>query len=77
MEGYTMKQGIEMQLARLTAIQNELKTSLAHTETAINHFGQMEIPRGCAHILALQGHLAKVNDILTEIQIDHADHSKP
>jgi hypothetical protein len=67
-----MKSDIEQQVKKLKLISSELETAIKHSNIAAKHFESSEIPRGCAHTLALQGHLNSVNDLLKEIAKLHS-----
>lgn len=61
------------ELLRGTATQ--LDTAAAHLRTAAGHFDGGEVPRGCAHTFAAEGHLAAVRralEIASELHAGHA-----
>lgn len=62
-----MTNDLEQQAVRMKSIANELDQAMRHAEIAADHFASSEVPRGCAHTLAVQGHLVVVNEILNEI----------
>lgn len=45
----------------------ELESALKHSNSAVDHFKNSEVPRACAHTLALEGHLCTVKKLLCEI----------
>ena len=63
---------LEKTAERLDAIAAELTKALGHCRTAADHFRNKEVPRGCAHILALQGHIFQYETILREIAVVHS-----
>lgn len=62
---------------KLDTIAQELEKTLAHCRTAAAHFRNKEVPRGCAHIVALQGHLAHYETLMKEIITIHASRATP
>jgi hypothetical protein len=62
-----MKKELELQSERMNLIFKELENALKHADIAANHFLLAEVPRACAHTIALQGHLAVVSEILAEV----------
>jgi hypothetical protein len=53
----------------------QLEAAGRHARTAGDHFRGSEIPRGCAHALALEGHLVTARRLLDEIATMHAQHA--
>jgi hypothetical protein len=49
----------------------------AHARTAAKHFEAREVPRGCAHIVAVEGHLLKARRMLDGVAEVHAAHAVP
>jgi hypothetical protein len=68
---------LEAQAKRLDEIAKELEMALAHTKTGANHFRSGEVPRGCAHTVAVQGHVIVANELLQEIAKTHRLAAKP
>ena len=68
---------LEKTAEKLDIIALELEKALAHCKTASAHFTNKEVPRGCAHILAMQGHLASAEQLQKEIAIVHASRAIP
>lgn len=66
-----MSDRIENQANRLDQVTQELEKALAHAKIASSHFRSQEIPRACAHTVAVLGHVAVVNGLLQELAIDH------
>lgn len=64
-------QNREDQANRLEQIAAELEKAVAHARIAAGHFRNAEVPRGCAHAFATEGHLFVVNDLLKECAIWH------
>ncbi len=62
-----MKNELEQQTERLNLVATELEQAMKHAKIAANHFASTEVPRACAHTLAVQGHLNIVNEILGEV----------
>ncbi|QKC71285.1 hypothetical protein EB815_20705 [Mesorhizobium loti] len=62
---------------QLLEIANELEAAAKHVITAHVHFSGGEVPRGCAHVLALEGHILRVRHLLDDIQLRHAEHARP
>ena len=60
----------------LDGIAAELETAARHARIAAGHFRAQEVPRGCAHTLAVEGHLVQVRGRLEEIAVRHADHAQ-
>jgi hypothetical protein len=72
-----MENDLEMQAKRLLQIAEELESAATHARTASNHFKQSEVPRGCAHSMAVEGHLIVAKDLLKEIAKTHRLKAKP
>lgn len=66
-----MNEKLEVQAKRLEDAVVELEKAMAHAKVAAQHFRSGEVPRGCAHTLATQGHTVVVNEILNEIAKTH------
>jgi hypothetical protein len=49
----------------------ELEKALKHCQIAARHFRSKEVPRGCAHAMAMQGHLQIAADWLDEFAKIH------
>jgi hypothetical protein len=77
MFGGSMNNDLEDQSKRLLQIAEELESAAAHARTASNHFKQSEVPRGCAHSLAVEGHLFVAKDLLEEVAKTHRLKAKP
>ena len=58
-------------------IAQELADASKHAEVASRHFSNKEVPRGCAHVAAIQGHILVVENLIEEFQITHSKHAKP
>lgn len=67
-----MNNDILNQINRLKAIASELELALKHSTVAVDHFQNSEVPRACAHTLALEGHLIIATDLLKEIAKFHS-----
>ena len=55
----------------------ELETAAAHLRRAAHHALSGEMPRYAAHLLATQGHLISAEQVLDELAVAHARHSRP
>lgn len=55
----------------------ELEMAVRHLQTAARHFRDGEIPRGCAHVFAAQGHQRNAQAALEDLAVFHAAHSLP
>lgn len=66
-----MKNELEDQSNRLKSISTELEKALKHSQIAADHFLNSEVPRACAHTLALEGHLIVISEVLKEIAKTH------
>ena len=62
---------------RLETLVQELESALAHAKTAAAHFREGEVPRGCAHTLALIGHIDTAEDEIKAIAKVHRIFSRP
>ena len=67
-----MKATREAVAERFDEVAAELERALAHCRVAASHFRADEVPRGCAHALALQGHLRRSQRGVDEIAEAHA-----
>jgi hypothetical protein len=59
-----VNQDLESQARRADQIGEELEKAAAHARTAAGHFRSGEVPRGCAHSVAVQGHLIAAEELL-------------
>ena len=66
-----MKEGHEQQARSLDEIVAELEKAIAHSKTAAAHFRSGEVPRGCAHTLAVDGHIQTASEALSQIAKRH------
>ena len=67
-----MNNDLKDQSNRLKSISAELEKALKHSSIAIDHFQNSEVPRACAHTLALEGHIHVVQELLIEISKLHS-----
>ncbi|MDJ0790139.1 MAG: hypothetical protein QNK05_25375 [Myxococcota bacterium] len=58
-----------------TTAAEEFRRAAAHLDVAAKHFERNDIPRGCAHAFAAQGHQSRGSAALHEATRIHADHS--
>ena len=72
-----MNKNLEAQAERLDKIAEELERAAAHARTASAHFRAGEVPRGCAHKVALDGHLVSVKMLADEIAAVHSTQAVP
>ncbi|MBK7963369.1 MAG: hypothetical protein IPK04_20560 [Bdellovibrionales bacterium] len=68
---------LEEQARRLDEILKELEMAVAHVKTAAAHFRSGEVPRGCAHTVALEGHMIVAGEFLKEISKTHRLAARP
>ncbi|HEY9839689.1 MAG: hypothetical protein ACAI44_39005 [Candidatus Sericytochromatia bacterium] len=71
-----MNQELEAQAERFERIALELEQAAAHARTAAGHFRQGEVPRGCAHAFALEGHLVNARAELAAAAVKHSEKSR-
>jgi hypothetical protein len=62
---------------RFDRIADALRLAAEHAATAGRHFRDADVPRGCAHALALEGHLRSAMDEVARISKLHAERSNP
>lgn len=73
-----MPNDLRSQIAdRYRALAGELETAIGHALDCEDHYRSGDVPRGCAHAFALEGHLRRVTAELEALSIIHADHSTP
>ncbi len=72
-----MNEKLETQAKYLDQIAAELEQAVAHARTAAAHFRSGEVPRGCAHTLATEGHLNESFEHLQQIAKAHRLAAKP
>lgn len=53
----------------------QLEAAARHGQTAGDHFRGGEVPLGCTHALALEGHLTTARRLLDEVAVMHAQHA--
>jgi len=66
-----MSETLEMIAQRFEDLIPELEKALKHCQIASSHFRSKEVPRGCAHALAMQGHLLVAGEWLEEFAKFH------
>lgn len=71
-----MSSAIMETAGRFRQLAEELEKAARHARVGEEHFLSKEIPRGCAHALALQGHLRMCQRLLDEIAEEHANRSQ-
>lgn len=71
-----MSSAIMETAARFRRMVEELDKASRHARIGEEHFLNKEIPRGCAHALALQGHLNACQRLLDEMAEEHARRSQ-
>lgn len=57
-------------------IAAELEAAAKHLRITAQHFREREVPRGCAHTFAAQGHLHQAQTQLATLAVLHASHSQ-
>ena len=67
----------EATAANLAKIAEEFDRAAAHARTAAKHFEERNVPRGCAHIVAAEGHLVNARKSLDDVAKVHAAHAVP
>ncbi|PKL74862.1 MAG: hypothetical protein CVV27_18345 [Candidatus Melainabacteria bacterium HGW-Melainabacteria-1] len=72
-----MNQDLETQAAHFDAIATELEQALSHARIAARHLRDGEVPRGCAHAFALEGHLLQARQSLDAAARLHARKARP
>ena len=65
------EEGRELQAKSLDEIVTELEKAIAHAGTAAAHFRSGQVPRGCAHALAVDGHVQVANEALPQVAKRH------
>jgi len=55
----------------------ELRSAADHLDTAAGHFRAGEVPRGCAHALAAEGHMIVARRLIDENAVTHSTRSRP
>lgn len=66
-----MNNALEAQSIKLLQIAEELEKAAAHAKIAANHFKSGEVPRGCAHSFAFEGHIVMASETLSLVAKDH------
>lgn len=66
-----MNNVLETQAKNLLQIADELEMAAKHARIAADHFRSGEVPRGCAHTLATEGHLLSAEDLLKAVALAH------
>jgi hypothetical protein len=66
-----MNSALEAQAEKLLKAAEELERAAAHARIAADHFKSGEVPRGCAHSFAAQGHIAAAAESLSLAAKDH------
>jgi hypothetical protein len=61
----------ELQAKALDRIVAELEKAIAHAKVGAVHFRSGEVPRGCAHALAVDGHIQIANEALSQLAQRH------
>jgi hypothetical protein len=67
----------EQVAAQYEAAAAELELAMRHLRTAAQHFRERNVPRGCAHAFAAQGHLFNAEHTIKDLAILHASRSNP
>ena len=72
-----MNEDLETQARHFERIAAELERAREHARTAAAHFRRGEVPPGCAHALAMEGHLLQVRDDYAAAARLHATKAEP
>jgi hypothetical protein len=64
-------------IAEIEDLMKELEAALAHSRTARDHYGAADVPRACAHLWAMQGHLTLAERRAAGLAQLHAGKAKP
>jgi len=72
-----MSESLNRTATDLEAVASELERAMNHARTAAGHFRDGVVPRGCAHILSVEGHLLNARGLLDRAAISHAARSTP
>ncbi|MNJ94913.1 hypothetical protein D3C87_126170 [compost metagenome] len=67
-----MNEALKAQAQKLLQVAEELEKSAQHARIAANHFNSGEVPKGCAHTLATEGHVHMANDLIKEVAKAHS-----
>ena len=67
-----MNEKLEAAAARFDALSLELEKARAHCAVAAAHFRAQEVPRGCAHAIAIRGHLLAASELLDAFAKAHS-----
>lgn len=71
-----MAESDRVEVARLfTSAAAEFREAAAHLDTAARHFQAGDVPRGCAHAFAAQGHQSRGESAIDAATRIHADHA--
>jgi hypothetical protein len=64
-------------VVKFQVVAEQLEIAAEHARTASEHFKNRRVPPGCAHHVALEGHLLRVREELDAIAVIHAAHAEP
>lgn len=67
-----MNDDLKAQAQKLLQMAEELEKSAQHAKIAAGHFNSGEVPRGCAHTLATEGHMHVAMELLKEVAKVHS-----
>ena len=65
----------EMVAERFDRAAAELRTAADHLDIAAGHFRAGEVPRGCAHGFAAEGHMVNARRLVDENAVVHSEHA--
>jgi hypothetical protein len=68
---------LKAQTKSLEILIRELELAITHAKVAATHFRGNEVPRACAHTLAVEGHVLSAAELLGEIAKLHRLAAKP
>lgn len=71
-----MNKNLKDQIDRMKTVLQQLELASTHSKTCISHLESQEIPRTCAHLVALEGHLEVVKSEISEFKRKHSQMAK-
>lgn len=67
----------EAAAARYERPAGELERAAEPARVEATHYRDRNVPRGCAHAFAVQGHMRSAQGLLDELAVLHASKSRP
>lgn len=71
-----MNEKLEAVAKGFESLASELESAVAHAKIAATHFRSQEVPRGCAHAVAVQGCLAEAQELMNEFMKAHRESAR-